>query len=115
MGISREEFNKWVESDKFKEPTTENELYTTIITFFKRIKRIPKENHKKKFCGTQQILAILNQAAKDTNVKVYFSEDDGQWYIHDIPGITTREDILNLPLIVTRFSYLYRFEPMEYR
>ena len=114
IGISREEFNKWVESDKFKEPTTKNGLYDIIFVFFKRIERIPKENHKHKFDGRRQILAILNRAAKDTAVKLYFTESDGQWYIHDIPEETTKDDILNLPLVAERFSKIYRFYSKKY-
>jgi len=112
--ITKEQFEEWKESDKFKTPTTPNELYNLLYLFFGRIRRIiEKENHTLKFDGKRQILSILHKAAGLEGVKVFFTERDGEWFIHNTPE-TTKEDIENLSRVVERFSKLYRHEAKEH-
>jgi phage pi2 protein 07 len=112
--ISQTEFNNWLSSDKFKEPTTENDLYTIIILFFKRIRTIISvENHHKKYWNPSQIVDILNDSAEWEGINLYFSYFDAQWYVHNTKR-TTKEDILQLPRVEQRFKSIYRHHASDY-
>jgi len=86
--ITKEQFEEWKESDKFKTPTTENELYNLLYLFFGRIRRIiEKENHTLKFDGKRQILSILHKAAQLEGVNVFLVSvmGNGSYTIHQKP------------------------------
>lgn len=109
----------------FDIPLKPGKLELMIRWFFLDIRRIcENENHHFKFDGIQQILAILYDSSIEKNINIGFMEEDGEWYPVSIPVITylgaivrqgtTQEDVLNLPIILIKFSNIYRFNAKNY-
>lgn len=108
----RRRFSEQMNGNPFDIPDTPDELELMVGWFFDRLRVIVSiENHHVKFDGVRQIIDILEDASIVEKVNVKFLWVNGQWYISDFE---TKEDILNLPKVLKRFSRIYRHHALEY-
>jgi hypothetical protein len=136
-----ENFERFRRGDPFYVPESPDHLETLVGWAFDRIRIIvSKENLHKKFHNVEQILDILHAAAKKKWVHLEFFWENGEWFLGVVWGffwtnyvikelafkywerckfekvlLTTRQDILNLPIVVKEFGRIYRREAKEYR
>ena len=112
--------------DPFEIPSDPSELELLIAWFWDRIRVICSvENHHMKFHSTNQLILILDKASLLKNVNLSYDWLDGQWDLLNNPPITylgctvrpatSKEDVLNLPLVGRAFSRIYRHDAKNFR
>lgn len=107
---------KWKLGYPFDLPSSPEEVEFYIGWVSGRLhKIIMEENHVLKYKDMCQVLSILKKSASNVDVDIDFlyNRDTKQIKIHPLPD-TTKEDILNLPLVAKEFGRLYRFKAREF-
>jgi hypothetical protein len=132
---------KYRRGKPFDLPQNPDELGSLTEWVLERIKLIVvKENLWVKFHNVEQLLAILHAAAENKQVNLEFDWDDGEWLLYLVWGfywtnwiiknlapnywescdfekvlLTTKYDILNLPIVIKEFGRIYRHKSKNYR
>lgn len=80
-----------------------------IISFFKQIHTIIKQNHFHKFEGAEQLKKIINDCFEMKKMKIRVKHDNKQWILFGDP-----QEIDNLDNAIPLFRVLYRHHALDY-